>query len=321
MTTATHNVAQESDSRTDAPDMPWGDPLPEPAKPEEASCCSRCGHKHAEVSFATWMWQLRDTYPKPPGGQLGALAVLASRLSAKTGCGRVALGRNAADAGVSVDTAGRAIAWAEQQGLLRQAERGHRITGERSTASLWMLTVPAQSSTGAELAQDTQSSTGAELADPTPQDERPNSAPVPSQPRTGAGLKGDQVKGDQGKEEVQVQGLIGGKRPPDDEPGKPLDQDGSGPSAGSGQQAPDDAPGLRPAESQDSSPPAAAPPAAPGGPGCTITPAEPAEPSFDAEFAASGRRYDPDDPDGLRELDQAAPTLAELAEMFGGSGV
>ena len=103
--------------------------------------CKRCLHDHEATSVIEWLWALRNTKPKPKGGSLGVLAMLAARMSPRTGCGRLTIDQLAEDSGVSADTAGRAIAWAQSHLLVAQLERGHRITPTVVRSSLWHLTI------------------------------------------------------------------------------------------------------------------------------------------------------------------------------------
>src|SRR5262245_29677695 len=139
--------------------------------------CHRCGRDHSPVSLAEWLWRLRDTKPKPPGKQLGVLVMLASRLDARTGCGWVYREQTAEDAGASPDTVSRAGQWAVDRLLLAQVVRGHRITDEHVSASLWHLLPTTQSRSGAALGHD-----------PKPQNGEAKAANSTTQSRSGAAL-------------------------------------------------------------------------------------------------------------------------------------
>ncbi len=85
---------------------------------------------------------LPDHPTKPPASQLGALALFASRMDARTGCGYVALDQVSADTGAGHNTVDRALAWARMYGFVHQAARGHRLGNGRPVASGWQLSTP-----------------------------------------------------------------------------------------------------------------------------------------------------------------------------------
>lgn len=113
--------------------------------------CRRCHLEHPPVRVDRWQWWLRDTKPKPPAAQLAVLLLLSTRLDSRTGCGWTANSVLAADAGVSEDVVERATKWARDRFMVHQARRGHRITEERATGSLWFLMPPPQPRASAGL--------------------------------------------------------------------------------------------------------------------------------------------------------------------------
>jgi hypothetical protein len=116
----------------------------EPPGPEPRRC-TRCRLEHTPVSLAEWIWQLRDTKPKPTPAQQTALIWLASRLDPVTGCGWTTNQQIAADAGISkVDTVTAAVTWAQDHFLLYRSRRGRHIIGGSVTQSQWMLTTTTQ---------------------------------------------------------------------------------------------------------------------------------------------------------------------------------
>jgi len=135
--------------------------------------CRNCSRDHAPVSLAEWSWTVRDITPKPPGGYLGVLWMLASRMDARTGCGYASRDLLAADAGVGIDTVDRALDWARRNLLVHRAARGHRIKNGVSAASEWQLQRLTQLRSVAEL-EPTQLRNGPtqlrKMADPTPQE-------------------------------------------------------------------------------------------------------------------------------------------------------
>src|SRR5258706_14634885 len=141
--------------------------------------CRNCSRDHAPVSLAEWSWTVRDITPKPPGGYLGVLWMLASRMDPRTGCGYASRDLLAADAGVGIDTVDRVLDWARRNLLVHRAARGHRIKNGVSAASEWQLQRLTQLRSVAEL-EPTQLR---KRPDPTPQNGRPNSAKWPTQLR------------------------------------------------------------------------------------------------------------------------------------------
>src|SRR5258706_16446340 len=139
--------------------------------------CRNCSRDHAPVSLAEWSWTVRDITPKPPGGYLGVLWMLASRMDPKTGCGYASRDLLAADAGVGIDTVDRALDWGRRNLLVHRAARGHRIKNGVSAASEWQLERLTQLRTVAEPTQLRK------RPDPTPQNGRLNSAGEVAQER------------------------------------------------------------------------------------------------------------------------------------------
>lgn len=104
--------------------------------------CQRCRWHHDPVPWVEWAWLVRDTKPKPPGVQLGALLMLGTRLNARTGCGWTTRVQIAEDIGIDkLSVVSEATAWARHYFLLHLAVRGQRA-GTRSSGSLWILTTP-----------------------------------------------------------------------------------------------------------------------------------------------------------------------------------
>lgn len=115
---------------------------PPPAPPGGCEPCPRCRLEHEPVDLAQWLWLVRDTKPKPPGGQQAALVWLASRMNRRTGCGWASNDVIAKDAEVSQDVVERATKWARSHLLLHRAKKGGRNWSGDAPVSLWHLLDP-----------------------------------------------------------------------------------------------------------------------------------------------------------------------------------
>jgi hypothetical protein len=105
--------------------------------------CPKCGLEHDRVGVLRWLWLFRDTKPKPPGKGGLVLAMLATRMDAKTGCGWTTDADLGDLAGVREDVVERATRWGRDRLLLYRVRKGYRITDERGQKSHWILTDPA----------------------------------------------------------------------------------------------------------------------------------------------------------------------------------
>ena len=114
--------------------------------------CPKCGMEHEPFGVLRWLWLFRDTKPKPPGTGGLVLAMLATRMDPKTGCGWTTDPDLAELAEVdSLRTVYGATRWARDRLLMYRARKGYRITGQRGQKSLWILTDPAREPTGNRL--------------------------------------------------------------------------------------------------------------------------------------------------------------------------
>src|SRR5258706_13818804 len=97
--------------------------------------CRNCSRDHAPVSLAEWSWTVRDITPKPPGGYLGVLWMLASRMDARTGCGYASRDLLAADPGVGIDTVDRPLGGGRRNLPANRRAPAQRINTARSAAA------------------------------------------------------------------------------------------------------------------------------------------------------------------------------------------
>lgn len=105
--------------------------------------CPKCKLEHDRVDVVRWLWLLRDTKPKPPGKGGLVLAMLATRMDAKTGCGWTTDSDLAELAEVAnAATVRAATRWGRDRLLLHRVSKGYRITDERTEKSHWLLTDP-----------------------------------------------------------------------------------------------------------------------------------------------------------------------------------
>jgi hypothetical protein len=115
--------------------------------------CPRCGYYHARVSPTAWLWALKNAKERPIASHAGVLAMIAARVNAKTGCGRMSREDLLGDLTVvSKEAVTKATVWALRVGLLTQLQRGHRLGDGSTTKSLWALSDPGASTSKAGLA-------------------------------------------------------------------------------------------------------------------------------------------------------------------------
>lgn len=86
-----------------------------------------------------WLKAIRDHPERPSSPQCWVLAMLAERLSWRTGEGFASTAQLMADTGESERTVRRATRWARDAGLLKEVRRGHRLGDGRCRASEWAL--------------------------------------------------------------------------------------------------------------------------------------------------------------------------------------
>lgn len=134
------------------------------------------------------MRAVRDADPPFTTARLAVLWALGLRMG-PNGSGFASVQTLAADAGVSPETAKRAIRDGRQRGYLLQTRRGHRISDTVVVASEWQLTMPTQGVTGDTLTQ-TQGVTGDPL-------ERTQGVREPTQGVTGDPPRGPTPRGHQ----------------------------------------------------------------------------------------------------------------------------